>query len=276
MRNYWSCSKFADWLRGSAKPYAATGKGWNDWQHQAAEDFPIRYWIAEEGLDKLQDIIRWPVEVVSNIKYYINNRWISRSHALTAHAKDIKPGQWCDVGRRFLPCLFNELVDFVEIEQAWHHIAWDTEARKKFNPPFWAYGWFHWRVWRCPAAGIDYLHWAMSLTNNEDLGYTSDHKDYGKSTQQAEAAKEIFELYTWWTKVYPNRPDPMDVSGWSALCDRRREEKGADFLWEDKTEEENAETAQVLDLCHKIEQAQEKEDEEMLIRLIRVRHNLWT
>jgi hypothetical protein len=34
------------------------------------------------------------------------------------------------VGNRFLPCLFNELVDFVEIEQAWHHCVWSDEAKK--------------------------------------------------------------------------------------------------------------------------------------------------
>jgi len=132
--NYWSCSKIADWIRGIEKGHAKTGRGWREWEAEGKRLHPVRYWIAEEALDAVQNFIWWPVDKIYDVKYYINNRWVTHTHCLTAHPRDIKPGRWQDVGNRFLPCLFNELVDFVEIETAWSHIAWsDKEARDEIS-----------------------------------------------------------------------------------------------------------------------------------------------
>jgi hypothetical protein len=272
--NYWTCSKFADWLRGTDKPKAATGKEWGQWKRAAKETHPIRFWIAEEGLDYIQDFVNWPADRLNDVRYYINNRWVTRSHALTAHPRDIRPGSWCDVGNRFLPCLFNELVDFVEVEQAWHHCIWDDEARKRYSVPWWQKNWFtRWGTqWRCPEAGIDHLKWAMTLTNVDFI----EEGETPEPTHQALAAKEILELYTWWKEVYPARPDVHDASGWTAYCDMRRE-KGYHLLdMEDKSPEESEMCRVALDKSREIEAAYEKEDEEMMIRLIKVRQSLWT
>ena len=273
--NYWSCSKFADWLRGTPKGGAKTSDDWDDWHNEASKKYPIRYWIAEEALDSIQNFIWWPVDKIYDIKYYINNRWVSRTHSLTAHPRDIKPGQWCDVGYRFLPCLFNELQDFVEVELAWWQIAWDQEARKKYKSPFLASGWFRWRTWRCPQAGLDNLKWQSELVWKEhecDPG----SKMVGKPTYQAEKALEILALYKWWKEVYPNRPDPHDAGGWSAYCNMRRERGDHMLDFEDRTPEEANMAKTALDKTHEIEQAYEAEDEEMLIRLIKIRNSLWT
>lgn len=277
--NYWSCSSFADWLRGTPKGGAKTAGDWNRWEKEAQADHPIRYWIAEEALDAVQNFIWWPVDKIYNVKYYINNRFVTRTHQLTAHRRDIKPGEWRDVGNRFLPCLFNELVDFVEIELAWWHIAWDDEAKKKFKAPFWSRGWFRWRTWRCPEAGLDNLEWQRNLRWKEDEGFEKGDPNIGKPTPQAINAQEILELYKWWTEVYPNRPDPHDVSGWTAYCNRNREESGS--IWasldhEKETPEQRAQVSKMLDDCHAIEQRYEQEDTEMMIRLIKVRNALWT
>ncbi len=276
MRNYWSCTDFADWIRGTGKPSAETSKGWRVWRDTARTLHPVRYWIAEEGLDLLQNVIYWPADRLHAIKYYINNRWITRTHALTAQPRDIKPGTWSDVGYRFLPCLFNELVDFVEVELAWWHLVWEgKEKRKKYNMPWWAAGWWRVRSWRCRQAGLDNLQWQMNLVHDDDwIG--ADDPNYGKPTLQAISAKEIFDLYTWWTEVRPKRPDPYDASGWSAICERRRAD-GRDFLdLEERTEEEREQTRVALDLCHKLEEEYEAEDEAMMIRLIKIRRALWT
>jgi hypothetical protein len=233
--------------------------------------------LAEEGLGHLQDFVTWPVRKIYDVKYYINNRWVSRTHSLTAHPRDIKPGQWQDVGNRFLPCLFNELVDFVEIETAWHHIAWDDEAREKFKAPFWSYGWFRWRTWRCPQAGIDHLDWAMTLVMDDNMGVEKDSPNYGKPTGQAERAKEIKELYLWWTTTYRNRPDPYEASGWSAACEALREANGGRLSFstpKDPTAKKAYDKAHKL--LQKIEADYEKEDEAMMIRLIKARDSLWT
>lgn len=274
--NYWSCSKFADWIRGTPKLDSGTSQEWSTWRKTAKSYSNFRYWLAEEGLHKLQNFVYWPTDQLYNIKYYINNRWITKSHALTANPKDIKPGKWCDLSDRFLPCMFNELVNFVEIEQAWHCVAFDPESRKKFKVPFYASGWFRFRTWRCPEAGLEYLDWASNLKYDEEW-VPKDDPDWGKPTGQALAAQEIKKLYLWWTQVYPNRPDPYEASGWSDYCESRRTGDPDDiFGRDDANEQERQQTANALDRLQDIEKQYEQEDEEMMIRLIRVRHHLWT
>jgi len=276
MRNhYWTCSKFADWLRGTPSPGALTSRGWREWRQKAQQAHPVRYWLADDGLDYLQTAVFYIPDKLHSLKYYINNRWVTRTHALTAHPGDIARGEWRDVGNRFLPCLFNELRDFVEVELAWWHIAWSDSAEKaKYAAPFWATGWFRWRTWRCPQAGLDCLAWQMKLTNEEFLD--EDKKHLAEPTYQAKAAQEILALYKWWTEVYPNRPDPHDAGGWSAYCEQRRA-SGADLLdFEDRSEAELEQSRLSLDATQAIEDKYKKEDEEQMIRLIRIRESLWT
>jgi hypothetical protein len=276
--NYWSCSRFADWLRGTAKLKAGTSKEWRLWKEAAKESHPIRYWIVEEGLDSLQNFFNWPLDKLNDVRYYFINRFITRSHALTAHARDIKPGSWCDVGNRFLPCLFNELVNFVEVEQAWHHCIWDEEARKKYAVPWWQRHWYtRWgREWRCPDAGIEHLIWASGLKIDESMGADPTSENYGAPTGQALGAQEILALYRWWKVERPKRPDVYDASGWSTYCEQRRE-KGHDFFdLEDKSEEEADTSRKALDRIQEMEKAYDDEDEAMMIRLIKVRDSLWT
>jgi hypothetical protein len=273
--NYWSCSPFADWVRGKPKLKMGTSDEWHEWEVRAKSAHPVRWWIAEEGFDYIQDFVTWPIRKIYDAKYYINNRWVTRTHSLTAHPRDIRPGDWCDVGNRFLPCLFNELVDFVEIESAWSHIAWGSkEDRAKYDPPFWATGWFRWRTWRCPQAGIDHLDWAMTLTNTDWC--EPDHKDYGKPTGQAIRAREIKELYTWWTTVYPARPEPHDISGWSEYCEKKRDLNDGRLFGSKETAELKKQGNQALKLSTKIEKQYADEDEAMMIRLIKARDSLWT
>ena len=279
MRNhYWTCSKFADWLRGTAKLKAGTSEEWDEWTTRAQMQHNFRYWLAEEGLDILQKIVYWPTDTLYSIKYYINNRWVTKTHALTAHPRDIKPGQWQDVGNRFLPCLFNELQDFVEVELAWWHIAWaDKEAKAKYKAPFWATGWWRVRTWRCPQAGLDNLEWQRNLRHSVDDGWSEGDPNIGKPTPQAVKAQEILDLYTWWTTTYRNRPDPYDASGWTAACEAQREANGGKISF-NSPKDPALKKAQdkAHKLLRKLEADYEKEDEAMMIRLIKVRHGLWT
>jgi len=277
--HYWTIGPFADWLRGTPKLKCGTAEQWDDWEETAKAAHPIRWWIAEEGLDYLQKFVYYIPDRLNDVRYYINNRWVSHSHRLTAHPRDIKPGQWRDVGNRFLPCLFNELVDFVEIEQAWHHCLWSDDMKTKYNVPWYRKGWLRWRTWRCPEAGMEYLKWAAGLKVDESMAVNPGDKGYGEPTYQAKAAKEIIELYTWWTTTYRNRPDPYDASGWTEYCELTREANGGKLfssLGSDKTPELKKMSDKAHKLLRKIEAAYEKEDEQMMIRLIRVRESLWT
>ena len=72
MRNhYWSCSKFADWLRGTASPAAETSKGWREWTARAKQAHPVRYWLADDGLTYLQNFIFYIPDKLYDIKYYV-------------------------------------------------------------------------------------------------------------------------------------------------------------------------------------------------------------
>ena len=278
MRNhYWTCSKFADWIRGTTKGGAKTSEGWDEWETRAKSAYPVRWWLAEEGLDHLQKIVYFIPDKLYALKYYINNRFITRTHALTAHARDIPRGEWRDVGNRFLPCLFNELVDFVEVELAWWHVVWDEEARKKFKSPWYATGWFRWRTWRNPECGIANLEWQRSLKFNEDEGFEKGDPHIGQPTPQAIKAQEILDLYTWWTTTYRDRPDPYEVSGWTAACEAQRIANGGKLSFS-SPKDPVLKKAQnkAHKLLQKIEADYEKEDEAMMIRLIKVRHGLWT
>ena len=276
MRNYWTCSKFADWIRGTAKLSAGTAEEWDEWHTTAKMKHNFRYWLAEEGLDMIQNVVMFIPDKIYAAKYYINNRWITKTHALTAHRRDIKPGDWHDVGNRFLPCLMNELVDFVEVELAWWHLAWNREERAKYKAPWYNFGWFRVRGWRCPQAGLDNLEWQRNLRWKEDeVG--EDSTNLGKLTPQAVNAQEILDLYTWWTTTYRNRPDPYEVSGWSAHCEAMRVKYGPGLAhWNKENKEEKKASNKAHKLLHKIEADYEKEDEEMMIRLIKVRKALWT
>ena len=270
---YWSCTKFADWIRGTKKLGIGTSEQWDEWNTVAQMKHSFRYWIAEEALDAVQNFVNYPLDKLNDIRYYINNRWVSKSHALTADPRDIKPGNWSDVGNRFLPCLFKELVDFVEIEQAWHHCMWSDDAKTKFDVPWWRSGWLRWRTWRSPEAGMEYLRWASTLTNRDLI-----EEDVApEPTYQATSAKEIIELYTWWTVTYRNRPDPYEASGWTAVCEESRAANGGKLHF--GTEKDPAlkkKSDKAHKLLRKIEEAYEKEDEEMMIRLIKIRQSLWT
>jgi len=273
--NYWTCSKFADWLRGTPKLGCGTSEQWDAWYAEAATAHPIRYWIAEEGLDYAQKIVYYIPDKLNDVRYYVNNRWVSHSHRLTAHPRDIRPGSWSDVGNRFLPCLFNELVDFVEVEQAWHHCMWSDDAKTKFDVPWYRSGWLRWRTWRCPEAGLEYLRWAETLTNEEFLEEGEKHK--AEPTYQAKAAKEIIELYTWWTQTYRNRPDPYEASGWTAACEAQREANGGRLSFSNpKDPVLKKQSDKAHKLLQKIEADYTKEDEAMMIRLIKIRESLWT
>lgn len=267
---YWSCTKFAERIRGTAKPSSATADEWDKWHDEAKQAHPVRYWIAETLLDAVQDTLNWPTDKLYNLKYYVVNRWVDQSHALVAHPKHIKRGEWMDLDHRILYCLFDELVDFVEIEKAYSNYHWEEEKLKQLR--WWQGGPWRTRTWRSAEAGINHLEWEMSLTDEEWLD--EDKKHLAKPTKQAEAALEILELYRWWTTVYPNRPDPYDASGWSAYCDDKRA-RGIGLFNTDPDEDKWDKNA-MLDKIRQMEKEYDEEEEQMLIRLIKLRGSLWS
>jgi hypothetical protein len=166
-------------------------------------------------------------------------------------------------------------VDYVEVELAWWHIAWSgKDERAKYKAPWYSTGWWRWRTWRSRQAGLDNLAWQMTCDNRD---YTpEDDPRYGELTQQAHNAAEILALYTWWTEERPLRPDPMEASGWSDHCEQRRIKNGSLFANLEDEAGEKIDTSPMLNMINELEAKYEQEDTDMMIRLIKVRHSLWT
>jgi len=128
---------------------------------------------------------------------------------------------------------------------------------------------------------LDYLEWESKLKFDDEWMGKADPK-YGTPTLQALGAMEQKRLYDWWKNIRPNRPDPYDESGWSDFCERRRaahageDDDSWSMLFDDKTNEERAESKRLMDVLHSIEKRNDDEDEAMMVALIKIRQNLWT
>lgn len=275
MKNYWSCSKFADWLRGTPKLPSGTSEEWSAWEKKAKSK-KLRYWLAEEGLDYLEGFLCWPANRISDIRCYINNRWIKKSHALTSN---LKRGQWHEFDTRLLHAVFDELVNFVEIELAQMLVVSSVEERKKYKIQRHQI-FFRISVWRIPEAGIDYLKWASDLKIEDHVD--KNDPSYGQPTRQALAAQETLKLYKWWKEERPKRPDPHEISGLRKYYEEKRKgfttgdiDSWCSFISnKNNVKDENFDN--ILNFCHQMEKEQEEEDTTMLIHLIRIRQSLWT
>ena len=246
-RNYWTCGVVSDWIRKKTgvepKLHSGTAEEWNKWHKNNHKKFG--YWLAEEGLDYLQDIWMFFPDIYRNIKSKINARYIDRYHYLPTK---LDPWEYHEMDTRFIHGLFETLVDFVEVEKA-HMQQWSHDLPRK-----------------TPNAtdGINYLSWEISLAEPE---------------HQSKTAKEILALYYWWKHIRPKREDPYDASGLTAYYDQQRNELSDedDTFWGRMGRGKRDDGwKEMHDKCTEIEIQYDEEDTEMMCRLIKVRKGLWT
>lgn len=232
--HYWSCSKFSQWIRttfgGVEKPKSETWEGWKQWRVLAKQKNAFVYWLTEEGLDDIQNILAFPYDVVNVVRTYYINRYLDKLHYLPTK---LTPGQYYEVDTRILHGLFETLVDFIEVEKAWMSVVFSKDDWTSFGFPWWyKYRILRWtKRFRSVKAGLAHLEWEISLGDT--------------SPGQSDAAKEELDLYKWWKFERPARVDPFG-------------------------------TSLVSEEAWKLEEKYDQEDEEMLIRLIKIRKHLWT
>jgi hypothetical protein len=243
--NYWSCSKFADFVRGEQKPFALGFDEWDEWRDDVRRRRPVRYFLAEEVSDRLQDVLYFPKDIYRTIRAYVDNRFIHKTHCLKT---GLRPGSFYELEHRMLHGLFNELKEFVEVDLGTTYASWHE-------------GDFKIRGGKCPEAGLAYLEWAIGLKMDEEYGVSKKSSKYGKPTRQAEVAKEIKEIYEWWSGR-DDRPDPSEVSGWSKAC-------------EENSKLSEKKTLTAYKKMEAIEKKYDREDDDMLFRLIKIRRDLW-
>lgn len=255
----WSTSAFAQWIRRAASlppaPAFATFDEWREFEAQEKTQSPFLHWFLRTFLVRLQRLANWPRDRVETVCCYLHNRFVARTHLLRT---GVKPGRWAGLPVLLLNANMNALVDFVEIQLAGQAVAMDqVKVTKRYVG---AVRW--WRPFRCPPAGLDYLSWETTL----DRPGTE-----RPMPQQAHRAREVLALYRWWTELRPQRLDPKDASGLSAICDAARQ-SGQDIFdpsWHPPEYEAAEEKRRQLGAKH------EAEDEAMLLRLVKIRSELW-
>ena len=261
MSYYWSNTRFADFVRGCTKPKAATTASWWEWEEKAKREHPIRYWLAEEALDKIQGVGKKAYHLWEEVGYYFYNRLVTRSHAMTS--VNMKVGKYYEVETRMLEGMFGTLVQYVEVECAQNNYDyWERDGNTENKAPgIWrAIGMsLLGRRWRNPVSGINRLLWEASLICDDDSGSEIGDPEYMQPTEQAKTAMEVLALYTWWTIVRPARIDPY--------VDHELDPRGTGFF--SRTIDKHLNRIE-------IEQQYEQEDEEMLLRLVKIRRSLWT
>lgn len=231
------------------RPVAASMKEWFFIHKKEKEAHPFLYWIDKDvmqffSLQKMR---------LDDMKYWFMYRFI-KAHKY--HLVDTELGYGYHSNDRILMhANFKILKDFVEIEKAQHQYAWKDEP--KDTPPI--------------EAALKYIDWERSLVISEDE-VDADDPRIGMPTSQATSANEIKELYLWWTVDRPARQDPYD-----AYPDDEKDD-GTDWFERQamRTEKEEIANHNRFKKIRVMEADYEEEDTDMLVRLVKIRKELWT
>ena len=240
-------------------PEALSARGWRLFDKEFKECAPIRHWIMNDFRKEIINPIYWKYRAV---KEWILYRTIHKYHIVDS---GLKPGYY-EIDTLILHVNFNMLKDFVEVEQAIHDYHWTQEYREKAtwcerHMPF--YRIFY--PFRRPDLGIKHLEWASSLDDPK-------LPPHEQCIDQAVNAREILVLYKWWVEDRPNRKEaehiPFDSQGKGLLgfLDSDFDHEAEDYKKYTKSVESSYEQEEKWHI----------EDQEMLIRLMKIRRSLWT
>ena len=228
--------------KGNRATLPRTGEDWHDWRIEMRENYPIRYFLNEEFASTFIWPWKFPLE---RARDWVRYRTTRRHHI-------VKTGQepgYMDSGDQMFYSAFNLLKEFVEVEKAhmWKWCEGDSDLRGA-------------------DAGVAYLKWEMGLGKEGGLN-------------QAENAKEIYELYNWWVHERGNRKDPYEHPDWDRYYELKKEiygERGFGIATHLDTPELKKLQDKIFGRAGEIEEREEREDEEMFIRLAKVRKGMWT
>lgn len=239
-------------------PGALSAKGWRLFNNEFKEKARIRFWFKNEFKHLITLPIKWKYE---SIMRWIRYRTYDRYHIIKT---GLPPGYY-EIDTLMLNVNFNMLKDFVEVEQAIRYF-WTSDA---FIHRSWAekYVPFYYKFYpfRRPDLGIAYFNWAATL---DDVALPV----HERCDAQAAAAKEVLILYKWWVEDRPARvPEKRgeyDDQGFGILgCfddDFNKEAEDYKIYIETMNRQVDQEKLWI------------QEDDDMLVRLIRVRQSLWT
>lgn len=241
-RNYWSNSRFSykiQQLFGMKEhPKSATSEEWDELNSHNKNINRVIFWITETGFDIAQDIVYFIPDVYKNIRVYIVNRFVDKTHIIETK---LSKGKWHEVETVLLHGIMETVVAFVEKQKAtMQDICFEEERIKNRRE-----------------AGLKYLDWEISL-GDENFG-------------QAQTATIVKEIYLWWKDERPKRPDIHDVTGWSEYCCSHEP-----LHMNQRSEEEKQQVKEMLDDITFLETFYDNEDYEMMKKAIEWRRGMWT
>lgn len=270
MRHYSSSKPFQllrTWLK-IKKPTALPFGQWTVWDDNLKKSRPIAFFFTETLPDWLEKPGEWLVDPIDDAIYYLRRRFFYRTHLLET---GLEKGKYYDFQNRILHGAFNEMVKYVEQEKAWANIRWDDESRKKYNVPWHVSNWYlRWRPWSSPQAGMDHLIWEMNLDPEEN-------------DSQRQIAEELYILYIWWKEIRVKRDIDTDAyveSGLEEFYSQMDLKYGKNqwgvFSNRSMTPADRQEYDRLSKINHDLEEQWQREDDEMLARLVKIRRSMWT
>jgi len=216
---------------------------WEKYDRLRKKMFPVR-WFLSETLPDAWNAFTTPFHHARN---WVRYRVLDRYHVLKL---DVEPG-YMDPDEIMLQANFKILKDFVEIELAAMNFASDKLAGPSMLSRFKSlYRWGRRLDQRNPASGLAHLDWEITEC---------------KGTPQGDSAAEKKLLYLWWTQDRPARFDIYEDPHFDW-------QKGSVFVGRGL----NSVNRMSGRLAARCEAFYEDQDDEMLVRLMKVRKSLWT
>jgi hypothetical protein len=252
-----SLKRFKSWMHYDP-PGSMTSKGWRLFDKEFKERAPIRHWFKNEFRKAVIYPVKWKYEAVNQ---WIRYRTYDKYHVIDT---GLEP-RYYEIETLMLHGNFNMLKNFVEVEQAIQTYWWSDDCKNaswcEKHMPF--YRRFY--PFRRPDLGIKHLEWASTL-DDPSL------PPQDRSESQAIFARETLALYKWWVEVRPARAKEE----YTEYSDQGLGSLGCfDDDFDREAEDFKAHT-ESMNKRSKQEEDWQQEDEDMLIRLIKVRRGLWT
>lgn len=247
---------FKAWMHYNP-PGALTSDGWYYFNKEFKANAPIRFWLDKNFKRTFIYPIKWKYEGITNWMRY---RTIDRYNVVKT---GLEPGYY-ERDTLILHANFNLLVSYVETALAWKHY-WaekQPDSWKREHIPFYNYI----KPLRRPDIGIKHLEWEMTL-DDPSL------PPFQQSPLQAKRAREVYALYDWWVNkrparnaINPIRPGTDDDDDEFVFLTRPK----------NRNSKEYKRYLKQLDELHRQEGKWQKEDDAMLIRLMKIRRGLWS
>jgi len=249
---------FRRWLFPSM-PEAATMEEWDKWNNTARQN-KLKWFLADTVPTWFAVTFQYRYEnAISKLK----SKYIRKHNLIKINS--LKDDEWYDTDTRMMHGMFQLLVDFVELEKSHMQIMLFED-----NPP----RYMRKAKYRSAEMGINYLDWEISLSKEEG------------ELNQSKNAKQIKELFVWWKYDRPTRIDPMDVKGsmgmstnefYSDMHDDKNDngKVSSKFVQIDRRKDKEPELYKSVNTAYDDADVNyKKEDEQMLIELVKLRKSL--